>query len=76
MSEEVEDHILYKVVLSDEKQYSIWPNHRQNPRGWKDAGKIGTKAECLMYIREAWLDMRPGNIRETSSQSAAHPKAY
>jgi len=67
MLEEGEDSILYKVVLSDEKQYSIWPNHRQNPRGWMDAGKGGTKAECLMYINEAWIDMRPRSLREGSS---------
>ncbi len=68
MLEEGEDSILYKVVLSDEKQYSIWPNHRQIPRGWKDAGKGGTKAECLMYIKEAWTEMQPRSLRDGSSQ--------
>lgn len=66
MPEEGEDSFLYRVVLNDEGQYSIWSNHRQNPRGWKDAGKGGTKAECLMYIKEVWIDMRPRSLREGS----------
>ena len=69
MHEEGEDSMLYKVVLSEEKQYSIWQNYRENSRGWRDAGKSGTKAECLMYIKEVWTDMRPRCSREGSSQS-------
>lgn len=52
-----------KVVVNDEGQYSIWPVDRQNPAGWKDAGKAGRKAECLEYINEVWTDMRPLSLR-------------
>jgi MbtH protein len=31
--------------------------------GWSDAGKSGTKAECLEYIKEVWTDMRPLSLR-------------
>lgn len=63
MSEEREDNTIYKVVLNHEEQYSIWPSYRDNPLGWKDAGKSGTKAECLAYIKEVWTDMRPLSLR-------------
>ncbi len=35
----------------------------KNPVGWKDAGKVGVKAECLAYIKEVWTDMRPLSLR-------------
>ncbi len=52
MSEEREDKTIYKVVLNHEEQYSIWPADRENALGWNDAGKSGTKEECLTYIKE------------------------
>jgi len=54
-----------KVVVNDEEQYSVWPVARENPPGWRDAGKTGTKAECLGYIEQVWTDMRPRSLRET-----------
>ncbi|RMH66213.1 MAG: MbtH family protein [Calditrichaeota bacterium] len=64
MSEEREDTTIYKVVLNDEEQYSIWPADRENAPGWKDEGKSGSKQECLDYIKEVWTDMRPKSLRE------------
>lgn len=57
--QEKENDQQYKAVVNDEGQYSIWPSHKENALGWKDAGKEGTKEECLTYIGEAWVDMRP-----------------
>ncbi len=64
MSEEREDKTIYKVVVNDEEQYSIWPADRENAPGWKDAGKSGSKQECLDYVKEVWTDMRPKSLRE------------
>ena len=58
-----EENTIYKVVVNHEEQYSIWPSSRENPVGWRDAGKIGLKAECLAYIKEVWTDMRPLSLR-------------
>jgi MbtH protein len=44
---------------------------RDNPRGWRDAGKTGTKAECLAYIEEVWTDMRPLSIRTERDTGAS-----
>ncbi len=59
-----EDNTDYKVVVNHEEQYSIWPANRENPVGWKDGGKSGSKAECLAYIEEVWTDMRPLTLRK------------
>lgn len=58
-----EDTSIYKVVLNDEEQYSIWPSERANAPGWRDAGKSGTKEACLAFIKETWTDMRPLSLR-------------
>jgi len=57
--EDREDATIYKVVVHHEEQYSIWPADKENALGWKDAGKSGSKAECLTHIKEVWTDMRP-----------------
>ncbi len=68
MSEETE--IVYKVVVNHEEQYSIWPADRENPLGWRDAGKVGPKDECLKYIEEVWTDMRPLSLRKKMEELA------
>jgi uncharacterized protein YbdZ (MbtH family) len=70
-----EDTTIYKVVLNHEEQYSIWPEGRENPLGWNDAGKSGTKPECLAYIKELWTDMRPLSLRKLMEQEAQNPSA-
>lgn len=62
--DEEDDTTIYKAVVNHEEQYSIWPAHRENPLGWRDAGRTGTKAECLEYIKEVWTDMRPLSLRQ------------
>ncbi len=59
-----EDDRRYKVVINHEEQYSIWPEDREDPPGWKSVGKTGTKQECLDYIEEVWTDMRPLSLRK------------
>jgi uncharacterized protein YbdZ (MbtH family) len=61
---------MYKVVVNHEEQYSIWPLERENPLGWRDAGKHGSKEECLAYIAEVWTDMRPLSLRHAMEQAA------
>ena len=68
---ETEDDTIYKVVANHEEQHSIWPAHRENPPGWRDAGKSGPKAECLAHIKEVWTDMRPLSLRKKMEQAAA-----
>lgn len=59
-----EDSRIYTAVVNHEEQYSIWFADREIPLGWREAGKRGTKAECLAYIEEVWTDMRPLSLRK------------
>jgi MbtH protein len=65
-----EDTTIYKVVVNHEEQYSIWPANKENALGWTDAGKTGTKDECLAYIKEIWTDMRPISLRKKTEEMA------
>ncbi len=67
-SDAKEDNTIYKVVSNHEEQYSIWPAHRENPLGWKDADKRGSKSECLAYIKDVWTDLRPLSLRKKMAQ--------
>ena len=69
--EEREDTTTYKVVMNHEEQYSIWPADRENALGWRDAGKSGTKQECLDHIKQVWTDMRPLSLRKSMEQKAS-----
>jgi uncharacterized protein YbdZ (MbtH family) len=68
-----EDTTIYKVVVNHEEQYSISPEHKANPPGWRDAGKSGLKAECLDYVKEVWTDMRPLSLRKKMEELAKNP---
>jgi MbtH protein len=68
-----EDTTIYKVVINHEEQYSIWPVERDNPLGWRDVGKQGTKAACLSYIKEVWIDMRPLSLRKKMAETTGRP---
>lgn len=62
------DDTQMKVVINHEEQYSIWPADRDNPLGWRDAGKVGSKEECLAYVEQVWTDMRPLSLRQYMAQ--------
>ena len=63
MEADAEDTTIYRVVVNHEEQYSIWPEGRELPAGWKEEGKSGTKKECLDHIEVVWTDMRPLSLR-------------
>jgi uncharacterized protein YbdZ (MbtH family) len=68
-----EDTTVYRVVVNHEEQYSIWPEYKDIPLGWKDVGKVGPKVECLAYIKEVWTDMRPLSLRRKMEEMAKNP---
>ena len=70
MAEE-EDALEYRVVVNHEDQYSIWPAARAMPAGWHEAGKVGSKAECLDFINKVWTDMRPLSLRRPQETDQA-----
>lgn len=58
------DTTIYQVVVNHEEQYSIWPQMREIPAGWRAEGKVGNKQECLDHIKQVWTDMRPLSLRK------------
>jgi MbtH protein len=65
------DAMTYNVVVNHEEQFSIWPVGRPTPRGWWDAGRTGTRAECLAYVEQVWADMRPLSLRKRMEQTVS-----
>ena len=63
------DDLSYKVVVNHEEQYSIWPAGRDNPLGWRDAGRQGSRQECLIWVKENWTDMRPASLRRRMAEA-------
>jgi MbtH protein len=59
----------YRVVVNDEEQYSIWPQHKRDAPGWRDAGFVGTREDCLAHIEHVWRDLRPRSLREYLDQA-------
>jgi amino acid adenylation domain-containing protein len=66
-----EKPLTWRVVVNDEGQYSLWPSDRAAPPGWTDAGRGGSRDECLAYIRAVWDDLRPLGLRESSRPELA-----
>jgi len=69
MARDEQDDRIYKVVVNHEGQYAIWPAERENAPGWSDAGKQGTKQECLAYVEQVWTDLRPSSLREKMDEA-------
>jgi MbtH protein len=60
---EGEDTTIYKAIVNNDEQYSIWPADRPIPLGWKEVGKSGLKPDVLAYIDEV-ADRRPRSVRK------------
>jgi MbtH protein len=75
MAWEEDESAIYTVVVNHEEQYSIWPEYKKIPSGWRAVGKTGPKAECLAYINEVWTDMRPLSLRKQMEEAQAHTQA-
>jgi MbtH protein len=63
MQHEDQEDSVYTVVINSEEQYSIWPESKPVPAGWRETGKTGDKKDCLEWIKEVWTDMRPLSVR-------------
>ncbi|MBQ0985585.1 MbtH family NRPS accessory protein [Streptomyces sp. F63] len=59
-----------KVLVNDEEQYSLWPEYLAVPAGWKETGTAGSKEECLEYVKEVWVDMRPKSLRRQMAEQS------
>lgn len=65
--------MIHKIVVNEERQYSIWPEERQNAIGWKDIGFSGSKEECLNHLNAIWTNLGPLNKEKMKSQDQQLP---
>lgn len=63
MDEKNGNGALYKVLMNDEEQYSLWQADLDIPLGWHEQFS-GSKDSCLAYIKETWVDMRPKSLKD------------
>ena len=54
---------VFRVLVNQEEQYSIWPDWMTIPEGWRDVGISGDKKTCLDHVEAVWTDMRPLSLR-------------
>lgn len=65
-----EDEI-FIVLVNHEEQYSIWPQWKAVPDGWRAVdGITGDKKTVLEYVEQAWTDMRPLSLRKWMDEQA------
>jgi MbtH protein len=55
---------VYLVLVNDEGQFSLWPAFIEVPPGWDINFGQNTRQECLDYINDHWVDMRPRSLVE------------
>jgi len=68
MREEFQKTLVFKVIVSNGKQYSLWLLDREVPPGWYDAEPMqGSAVECLAYIKEVYFRERQLDAEPVSS---------
>ncbi|WP_282689669.1 MULTISPECIES: MbtH family protein [unclassified Streptomyces] len=53
------DEASYYVLVNEEGQHSLWPAFAEIPAGWTTVHGEDTRAACLEYVEQNWVDMRP-----------------
>jgi MbtH protein len=61
---------LYKVLVNDEGQYSLWPGSLSVPDGWAVMHDTDSRSNCIEYIEESWTDMRPKSLLRPAAGQA------
>lgn len=69
-SDQSERHL---VVVNEEEQYSIWPEGRTLPAGWRAVQEPASREKCLEYIETHWTDMRPLSLRRAMVAESRTP---
>jgi MbtH protein len=60
----------FAVVINEEEQYSVWPEGKEIPAGWRAEGMVGTRPERLEHIESVWTDLRPRSLRERMARGS------
>jgi len=57
---------VFLVLVNDEDQHSLWPNFAAIPSGWRSVLGPASREECINYIENNWVDMRPRSLVEAT----------
>ena len=49
----------FLVLVNAEGQHSLWPAFSRVPGGWEIVFGESGRQECLDYIEQTWVDLRP-----------------
>ena len=52
----------YVVLINGEGQHSLWSAAHSVPDGWDIVFTEGDRDECMSYIEQNWIDMRPKSL--------------
>ena len=55
---------VFRVLVNDEDQHSLWPDFAAIPAGWRPVFGPDGREACLAYVDEHWTDLRPRSLRE------------
>jgi MbtH protein len=62
-----DDDALYRVLVNDEGQHSLWPAGIEVPHGWITAHGNDSRSQCLAFVEAHWTDMRPRSLVQAES---------
>ena len=54
----------FYVLDNDEDQHSLWPVFADVPAGWRVVFGEASREDCLSYVEQNWIDLRPRSLRE------------
>lgn len=61
-----DDNGSFWVLVNDEDQHSLWPTFANIPQGWNIVygdSHGSSRADCLAYVDQHWIDLRPKRVR-------------
>ncbi|MEU8180132.1 MbtH family protein [Micromonospora sp. NPDC049044] len=53
---------IFRVLVNDDGQYSLWPSFAAVPAGWRVVLDEATHEAAARYIDATWTDLRPRGI--------------
>ncbi|MEU7450063.1 MbtH-like protein [Streptomyces sp. ADI98-12] len=62
---------VYKVLVNEEAQYSLWPASIDVPAGWTIVHGPDNQQACLDFVEASWTDMRPKSLIEAMNDTAS-----
>jgi len=54
----------YTVLRNLSNQHSLWPAGMPVPDGWTVVHGPEPRENCLAYVRQHWVDLRPSEVVE------------